>query len=424
MYIASNLIVDIYEKYYLNPLFNYNNLGNFENPFPKITSDTLISVCESAITSLSKKDTLLRLTGPINIIGDLHGNIRDLLRIFSLMGDPSETQYLFLGDYVDRGEFSIEVVSLLFALVSKYPHNIHLLRGNHEFKIVNSHYGLQEQVLLEFGSLEIWERINEVFSYLSLVAIINNKVFCVHGGLSQHFESLRAIKNIKRPLPDYPLNRVGLLLTDLMWSDPDSSIDLFGPSSRGNGCHFGSDSVISFLNQIKCNLLIRAHQFIPEGYSSFAEGKCITVFSSTNYKENIIGKCGIINIQLNGSLQTYFLNSLDPIYRKDMKFLLISFEDTLINRNALKVIIPINPRNRRISSRQIPPQLNSIPLLPQFKSPSPLPSRYSFSGQLPIIIKPQREKSISQNILPCINENESDVLFNNHSLKLKIPKLI
>jgi len=373
MSLIIHTVLNQYEKYYLTTLMDYELLGSSEFPIPKFSADTIISLCESVISVLSKQESLLRIDGPVYVVGDLHGNIRDLLRVFTRCGDPSDTQYLFLGDYVDRGDFSIEVITLLFALAIKYPSNIHLLRGNHEFSDVNSHYGFKDQVEAVFPQSEVWNRVNEAFSYLSIAATIDRTIFCVHGGLSQHLDSIRSIKSLKKPMPTYPLSRSGIMLTDLMWSDPDPKVDLFGPSLRGNGSHFGVDAVRSFLTQSKCSMIIRAHQFVQEGVRPFADGKLLTVFSSSDYKEDRASYCGVLCVGQDSSVASVLLPPLEHMARASTTFHSVSLEDSLQMRKALRVPIPLNTYSRKVSSRQIPLRTSLSPSRLNIKSSTPVP---------------------------------------------------
>ena len=153
----------------------------------------------------------------MNIVGDIHGQYYDLLRIFDYGGYPSLDQnYLFIGDYVDRGKQSIEVITLLLAFKVKFPNNFNLLRGNHECQSINKTYGFYDECKRRY-SVSLWRDFGNCFNYMPVSAIIEQRILCMHGGLSPDLHSLEQIKNLDRP-NDVPENG---LLCDLLWSDPE-----------------------------------------------------------------------------------------------------------------------------------------------------------------------------------------------------------
>ena len=182
-----------------------------------LTEKEIQFLCKKCRKILSQQDVLLNLSSPIKVCGDIHGQFYDLLRLFGFGGYPPNSNYLFLGDYVDRGKQSIETISLLFALKIKYPENIFILRGNHESSKINRIYGFYDECKKRYGK-RIWKLFGETFNYLPIAAIIEGKIFCIHGGLSPTLFSLEQIQKIQRPteIPDEGL------LCDLLWSDPNS----------------------------------------------------------------------------------------------------------------------------------------------------------------------------------------------------------
>ena len=170
----------------------------------------------STIEIFSDQPCLLEVEAPIKIVGDIHGQYSDLLKIFELEGFPPDSSYLFLGDYVDRGKFSFEWIWLLIAYKIKYPENVFLLRGNHEWASINRIYGFYDELKKRYN-VKLWKRFSELFNMMPIAAVIENSIFCVHGGLSPELTSIDQIRNIIRPtdVPDYGL------LTDLLWSNPE-----------------------------------------------------------------------------------------------------------------------------------------------------------------------------------------------------------
>ncbi|KAI8050921.1 Metallo-dependent phosphatase-like protein [Syncephalis plumigaleata] len=183
-----------------------------------------------------------------------------------------------MGDFVDRGYYSVETILLLLALKVRYPDRIALIRGNHESRQITQVYGFYDECMKKFGSAEVWRHCCEVFDYLSLCAVIGGRVMCVHGGLSPsitHLDQVRAIDR-KREVPhDGPM-------CDLLWSDPEN-IDGWNASMRGAGYIFGGDIVKMFLQVNDLDVIARAHQLVMEGYKEMFDKTLLTVWSAPNY---------------------------------------------------------------------------------------------------------------------------------------------
>ncbi|KAG5840725.1 hypothetical protein ANANG_G00191730 [Anguilla anguilla] len=171
---------------------------------------------------------LLELEAPLKICGDIHGQYYDLLRLFEYGGYPPESNYLFLGDYVDRGKQSLETICLLLAYKIKYPENFFLLRGNHECASINRIYGFYDECKRRYN-IKLWKTFTDCFNCLPIAAIVDEKIFCCHGGLSPDLQSMEQIRRIMRPtdVPDQGL------LCDLLWSDPDKDVLGWGENDRG-----------------------------------------------------------------------------------------------------------------------------------------------------------------------------------------------
>lgn len=257
------------------------------------------------------------IRAPVYVVGDIHGNIFDLIRVLVYTCTPPISQILFLGDYVDRGEFSLEVITLLFALYCAYPEKIVLLRGNHEFSNVNSTYGFQDEIHKEYKSLTLWNEVNKVFEWLPLAAVVSNAVFCVHGGLSPQFNNLKQLEVISRPMSDYDHSD---LVSDLVWSDPSGATQSYTRSQRGSGVTFGVVAVQSFLRSTNLKYIIRGHQCVPLGISRFGQNTVYTVFSCSNYEDCEGNRCGILFISADIKLQAFSLPAITQIPRKDVVF--------------------------------------------------------------------------------------------------------
>lgn len=213
------------------------------------------------------------------VCGDVHGQFYDLLNIFALNGEPSETNpYLFNGDFVDRGSFSCEVILTLFAYKLHCPSSVHLLRGNHETKNMNKLYGFDGEVRSKFDE-QVMILFSEIFQYLPLSATLNKKVITMHGGLFQNdgvkLEDIAKISRFSEP-PESGL------FSDILWSDPQPFPGR-SPSKRGVGQSFGPDVTKRFLDDNNLDLIVRSHEVRDEGYLFEHNGKFITVFSAPNY---------------------------------------------------------------------------------------------------------------------------------------------
>lgn len=235
-------------------------------------------LCQHSKDIFLQQPNLLELEAPIKICGDIHGQYSDLLRLFEYGGFPPQANYLFLGDYVDRGKQSLETICLLLAYKIKYPENFFLLRGNHECASINRIYGFYDECKRRFN-VKLWKTFTDCFNCLPVAALIDEKILCMHGGLSPDLKNLDQVRNISRPT-DVP--EAGLLC-DLLWSDPEKDIIGWGDNDRGVSHTFGTDKVAEFLRVHDLDLICRAHQVVEEGYEFFADRALVTIFSAPNY---------------------------------------------------------------------------------------------------------------------------------------------
>ncbi|KAL0234293.1 hypothetical protein PCE1_001330 [Barthelona sp. PCE] len=217
------------------------------------------------------------LKPPVTIVGDIHGQLHDLIEIFRIAGDLPYTSYLFLGDFVDRGYYSVECASLLFALKVKYPNRITLLRGNHESRQTTQLYGFHEECVRKYGNSNVWRSFIQAFDCLPISATVDS-IFALHGGLSPVIDTLDQIKNLERK-QEVPHDGA---LCDLLWSDPDPRQGFF-LSPRGAGFMWGSGCSDGFLHRNGLSLIARAHQVTMDGYQYMHNNKVVTIFSAPNY---------------------------------------------------------------------------------------------------------------------------------------------
>jgi serine/threonine-protein phosphatase PP1 catalytic subunit len=233
------------------------NLLELEAPINVCGESRLIFLIPSRSSNLVFLITTIRVCVG-NRSGDIHGQFSDLLRLFDYGGLPPSANYLFLGDYVDRGKQSIETICLLLAYKIKFPDNFFLLRGNHECASINRIYGFYDECKRRF-SVRLWKLFTDCFNCLPVAALVDDKILCMHGGLSPDLDSLDRIREIQRPVdvPDQGL------LCDLLWSDPDRDSSGWGENDRGVSFTFGADKVAEFLTKHDLDLICRAHQASP-----------------------------------------------------------------------------------------------------------------------------------------------------------------
>ncbi|KAH7816123.1 putative protein phosphatase [Monocercomonoides exilis] len=247
-----------------------------------------ITLCDYVIEILLEEATVVSLTTPITICGDIHGQFYDLLQLFKVGGPVPQQRYIFMGDYVDRGRYSLETLTLLLCLKARYPERITLLRGNHETRQISHAYGFFEDCMKRYGNILPWTKCMDVFDCLPLAALIDETTLCVHGGLSPDIRTIDQIRLIPRRLEVPPQGS----FSDLMWSDPESGVTAWAPSPRGAGYLFGYQVTKEFCHLNQLSLICRAHQLVFEGYKyAFPEEQClVTVWSAPNYSY----RCGNI----------------------------------------------------------------------------------------------------------------------------------
>ncbi|CAF3958619.1 unnamed protein product [Rotaria sp. Silwood2] len=250
------------------------------------------------LSLLKSLPTLVEIIVPdkhkFTICGDIHGQYYDLLNIFKLNGLPSEENpYLFNGDFVDRGSFSVECILTLFGFKLLYPNHFFLARGNHESIIMNQMYGFEGEVKAKYTA-EMFQLFTEVFNYLPLSHCINKKILVhvMHGGLCSKdditLKDICAIDRVRQP-PDEGS------MSELLWSDPQP-YNGRSESKRGLGIQFGPDVTERFLKLNNLDYIVRSHEVKQQGYDLAHNKKCITVFSAPNYCDTMGNKGAFLTI--------------------------------------------------------------------------------------------------------------------------------
>lgn len=257
-----------------------------------------VQLLESALEVLYMESNLVQLQSPIVICGDIHGQLYDLFELFEKAGMPAEHQFLFMGDYVDRGYYSLQTFGYLLALKLKYKGRVTLLRGNHECRQVNQMYGFYVEIQATYGHAGLWTMCNEIFDMLPMAAVIDGEVFSVHGGLSPDIPTIDKIDLIER---NDELPATGPFC-DLTWSDPDEGGE-WRANMRGAGYLFGKKQVDEFCYLNKLKFVTRSHQVAQEGFQWFFDKKLITVWSAPNYMYRMGNRASVLRYDGNGEYE-------------------------------------------------------------------------------------------------------------------------
>eukprot|EP01091_Cochliopodium_minus_P012323 TRINITY_DN3706_c0_g1_i1.p1 TRINITY_DN3706_c0_g1~~TRINITY_DN3706_c0_g1_i1.p1 ORF type:complete len:307 (+),score=54.87 TRINITY_DN3706_c0_g1_i1:139-1059(+) len=274
-----------------------------------LSEDQVKDLCEKAQEIFIEESNIKEVSCPVTVCGDIHGQFHDLLELFEIGGDCPNTNYLFMGDYVDRGFYSVESVSLLMALKIRYKDRLTLTRGNHETREITQVYGFYDECLRKYGNSNVWKMFINLFNFIPLTALIENKIFCLHGGLSPCVDTLDNIRTLDR-IQEVPHEGP---MCDLLWSDPDERTG-WGISPRGAGYIFGEDISEMFCKTNNLSFVSRAHQLVMEGYSWAHEEKVVTIFSAPNYCYRCGNQAAIMEID--ERMERTFIK-FDPAPRKD-----------------------------------------------------------------------------------------------------------
>ncbi|KAH8690514.1 calcineurin catalytic subunit CnaA [Talaromyces proteolyticus] len=312
----------------------------------RLTEKQALWIINTGTQLLRTEPNLLEMDAPITVCGDIHGQYYDLMKLLEVGGDPVETRYLFLGDYVDRGYFSIECVLYLWSLKICYPNSLWLLRGNHECRHLTDYFTFKLECKHKYSE-RVYNACMDSFCALPLAAVINKQFFCVHGGLSPELHTLEDIKTIDRFIepPSHGL------MCDLLWADP---LEEFGQEKTGEyfihnhirGCSyfFSYPAVCAFLEKNNLLSLIRAHEAQDAGYRMYRKTRTtgfpsvMTIFSAPNYLDEYNNKAAILkyednimNIrQFNCSPHPFWLRNFMDVFTWSLPFVGEKITDMLI----------------------------------------------------------------------------------------------
>lgn len=289
-------------------------LFGISTPIPEFDKSLIADLCTEMLEKHRPTSPVRDLEPPLVVIGDIHGNIHDLLRI--LIEVPVyQHKCVFLGDYVDRGSYSLDVITLLFALKLQYPENVVLLRGNHEFRSTNSVYGFQKEIQERYHSDDLWNKFNEVFDYMPIAADVAGKILLVHGGICPKLRDIQTLRNLTLPIETYDSE----LVSDLMWSDPIDKAITYVDNERGKGKMFGSKAFSKFLRATQYKAVIRGHQCVTSGIQSLFSNHLWTVFSTSCYGA-YTNNAGILKIDADYNVVPVIWPARRYIGRTDARF--------------------------------------------------------------------------------------------------------
>jgi len=282
-----------------------HNLFGLQEEDREELSRQLTLLLRAAAIELRAQPTVVHAHAPAKVFGDMHGQLRDLLLLFREFGGPFHrtgdveiAQYVFNGDWVDRGEHQLETVVVLLALKARYPRSVWLVRGNHESSEMNKsmsksgHRGFDQDVLDKFKTptmaTDIFRKVHQVFSYLPMACVIDDAILVLHGGIGDGEWNIAELAHVQRPISDMDIARSNLL-TQVLWSDPDEE----GDKPKALGVHdnprgasilaFGPDITKKFCRRNGIRMVVRSHEYVPEGFRWAHGGRLVTVFSARDY---------------------------------------------------------------------------------------------------------------------------------------------
>ncbi|OHS95759.1 Serine/threonine-protein phosphatase 4 catalytic subunit 1 [Tritrichomonas foetus] len=361
-------VIEIYSSIFKNNETNPNN-ESYLYKVPVFSTCEVLNMCEDVKKIFSDESSLLELHGDFVVVGDLHGHFFDLVRIFQKFGLPPNRKYLFLGDLVDRGDFSLAILMTIFALKCQFTDHIFVIRGNHEFRDVCLNSGFFREINRIYSNetrhntkssdanddnisggiqkdaddnktnqkvqqeiKDIFDEVCDVFSVLPLVAIVNEEYLCVHGGIGPKFQTINQCSLIPRPINTL----YGGIADEILWSDPSEEINTYRPSKRGAGFEYGKESIKSFLEKNKMKLLIRAHQPVQEGFKYSLNNKVITIFSASNYCGMSNNESSVLLLNEGKEEEPFKFEPLPFIQHKDVKYILTEERDIEVSNTTLR----------------------------------------------------------------------------------------
>ncbi|KAM0130599.1 hypothetical protein ACHAPC_001628 [Botrytis cinerea] len=344
----------------------------------RLTEEQALFILEEGTKVLKQEPNLLEMDAPITVCGDVHGQYYDLMKLFEVGGDPADTRYLFLGDYVDRGYFSIECVLYLWSLKIWYPNSLWLLRGNHECRHLTDYFTFKLECKHKYSE-RIYEACMDSFCALPLAAVMNKQFLCIHGGLSPELHTLDDLKSIDR-FREPPTHG---LMCDILWADP---LEEFGQEKtseffihnhvRGCSYFFSYPAACNFLEKNNLLSIIRAHEAQDAGYRMYRKTRTtgfpsvMTIFSAPNYLDVYNNKAAVLkyennvmNIrQFNCTPHPYWLPNFMDVFTWSLPFVGEKITDMLL------AILSTSSEDE-LKDDQTPSSTSPGPISPPINSP-------------------------------------------------------
>lgn len=321
--------------------------GEDQLVLPHVPLSFLLPFLREMKKQFESEPPLLELDGSFVIVGDLHGHFLDLCRIFKTFQFPSPFKYVFLGDIVDRGEFSFETIFVIFLLKYLYPKSVYIIRGNHEFLSICSQFGFQAEVESIFPGDNIFALIVEIFSYLPLAALLQQKILCVHGGLTPDLNTLDQLRALQKPIIEDDHE----IVDGLTWSDPFEAVLSFIENPRGRGYLFGQTQIYHFNKNNSLTMIVRGHQCVANGIKYQFDKSIVTVFSASNYCGQACNMCGVLILSAEGIVKKRIFPAFDYLKRDK-----VLFNDNILPNHLMAKILPsfhIHVPNTLLSTKKL-----------------------------------------------------------------------
>jgi diadenosine tetraphosphatase ApaH/serine/threonine PP2A family protein phosphatase len=282
---------------------------------PPVQPQLAIDMCRGVQTIFETEANLVQLQGDFVVVGDLHGSILDLIRLLVQFGFPPTTKYVILGDFVDKGQFSVHTAVYLLALKCRFPRSFYLIRGNHEFDEVNRIFGLFAEIREDFQTTDLHTALNNAFAHMPIAIRLNGDILCVHGGIGPDFVSLSQLADISKPIRAFG----NPIIDAVMWSDPLDGVVFQRNTKRNKGFVFGEEALADFLARNKLRMVIRGHSYTAEGVKFQFASRLVTVFSASNYTDAGSGFCGALQVKEGQPIAVHRLVSMPMVYRHPAK---------------------------------------------------------------------------------------------------------
>ena len=270
-----------------------NNI--IKNPYliTKLDFDQLNLVFREAVKLFREETIILELKQKyphekVIVIGDLHGDLKSLMRLVEIIKPENPKYVIFLGDIVDRGLYQLECLILVLALKIKDSNKFYLLRGNHETLEVNKNYGFFQDFLKRFKDPKKFNQVEAIYNALPYCVLVNESILCLHGGIPEDINAINRLRGTKTSEINWTFENTAKSLLQIMWNDPKPNLKGFTESFRGKDIKFfGKDVFTDFMRENKLDYLIRAHERFPEGYKWFFNKRLLSIFSSANYRGTV-----------------------------------------------------------------------------------------------------------------------------------------